>query len=108
MSVSDLVQGLLTFFVDKFQVIVYNIVYIMFLPLNKLLFSSIPNFDQYVPTIITFFDALTSILKYCLDMCFINSGVFLYFVFSVVYAIGVKTTAWTLKIIVKWWHYLVP
>lgn len=108
MSVSDLISGLLSFFVDKFQVIVYNIVYIIFLPLNTLLEKTFPNFAEYQEAILLFFDEITDILIYCLDMLFINKGVFLYFITSIIFAVTVKTSSWVLKIIVKWWHYLVP
>lgn len=70
--------------------------------------SLLPDFRPYIHYLTDLLDMVVDYCLFILDASFIQSAIFTYLIASLIFKISAPVFAYTIKLIVKWWHELAP
>ncbi len=85
-----------------------NLIKILLSPLLDKFFSLLPGFDIFLHYIDFIFDYITPYVNYFFDLTFISSPVLTYLFGSIIFRITIRSGSYLIKVLIKWYHKLVP
>ena len=108
MSITELTTNALVNLMSGISNFVLKIIYTLTLPLWNLASSSFPNFEWYLADLRNMLYSFLKYVFFILDASLINKAIITYVVMSIIFRISLKFVAYSIKVVVKWWHYLAP
>lgn len=85
-----------------------NFLYAMLTPLVNIIWETIPDLDSYLDLFYNFTNYITKFVVYAIDLSMITKPVWILVITSIVYRITFSYVAYGVKLVVNWYHYLVP
>ena len=103
-----IIEGVLNKIYQGFINLFINLIYVLLTPIVNLIYFVFPDFNSYIPLISDFFDIVTKFILYIIDLSMIHPFVWAFLLGSIIYRITYSYLLSFVKILIKWWHYLVP
>lgn len=85
-----------------------NLVYIFLAPFVTFIYSVFPNLDEFVPLVYNLFNYVSKFILYIVDLSMIYPTVWAFLIGSIIYRITYSYILNTFKIVLNWWHKIVP
>lgn len=104
MTITGISNSLLSFVKD----LILKIIYALLTPFANLFYSSFTTLNINYDLIDSFFDILARYINYIIDLSMIYPFVWHLLISSILTRVFMSLSVIFVKIIVHWWHFLVP
>lgn len=105
---SEISEGISEFLYNILSVFATTVINILTAPIEFIFMSTMPNYYQFRYFLQECLLRLTQFGIYLCDALMIEKGTILFLELVLTCFITVSLTSWVIKIVVKWWHYIVP
>lgn len=102
------IESVLTSVYQGFINLFVNLIYLFLTPIVNLIWSAFPDTSIYLSYITQAFDLILKFVVYVIDLSMLYRPVIAFLIGSIIYRITYSQILSITKILVKWWHYLVP
>lgn len=108
MSITDIASSVFTNIFTTISNFILSFLYGITRPIWNLISNSLPQIDFYLYDLRNLLYYFMDICQYVIDFSLIKKTILLYIVGSIIFRISIKFTAFSIKTILKWWHYIAP
>ena len=105
---SEISEGISEFLYNVLYVFATSMINILTSPIEFVFMSTMPNYYQFRYFLESTLLKLTQIGIYLCDALMIEKGTILFLELVLTCFITVSLVVWAIKIILKWWHYIMP
>lgn len=87
---------------------VYNLIDTLLLPIDTIINQYVPDLGSALQTFSNLLDYVLGFIGFCVDASGLDSIAILLIITYFTFSLTVPLAIWVIKVVIKWWHALVP